>query len=655
MRIVIPAATSGRPAAGEQPRLVAVVPSAAPAQAAAKAPGASPGMVFERALTLTAMGFHEAAAKALRNVTTHAPGHAGAWRKLAGLLLLAGEEELAEAARAAAAAGEDSAAAFPRAADRRSPEMLEQAELKLREMFRTIPWRDVMARLREQLIRNPTNAAALRLLAHLERRDGDDITCCTLLERALDLAPGYHEARADLAIFLMERRCYGSALAETALLIEEAPSNKRYRAIRANALRSVGDIPAAIELLEGLIAQDPREPQFRYVYAQTLHFAGRRDDSVREYRTCLDLAPASGEAYWGLAELRGNFLTGDDIAAMRAHLQREDIEPSSRMMMLYALGQALEREGDFSGSFAAYQSGARLIHDSAARAGKAHDAAASAALVRRRKLVFSAANLAARPVPAHAANHGATPIFIVGMQRAGSTLLEQILASHSLVEATLELPVLGEIVDALSISRAIVAPDAYPECVLNLTPSQLTALGARYIEGTRVYRKTKLPYFIDKQPANWIDAGLIHLILPHAKIIDMRRDPMAACFAMFKQILPKEASYSNDLGDLGRYYNDYVGMMRHYEAVLPGRIHFLRYEALVEDTETEIRRVLEYCSLPFEPGCLRFWENDRAVATPSAAQVRRPIFRDALQQWRNYEAFLGPLKEALEDGQGSSP
>jgi hypothetical protein len=189
---------------------------------------------------------------------------------------------------------------------------------------------------------------------------------------------------------------------------------------------------------------------------------------------------------------------------------------------------------------------------------------------------------------------------------------------------------------------------AYPERVLELTPDELAALGERYIRDAGIYRVSNRTYFVDKRPWNWMDAGLIHLILPHAKIIDIRREPMSACFAMFKQLLPVDCAFTYDLNHLGRYYNGYVGMMQHYDKALPGRIHYVSYERLVEDTETEIRRLLEYCGLPFEEGCLRFWETDRAVVTPSAEQVRTPIFKDAMQQWRNYEPWLGPLKAALE-------
>jgi hypothetical protein len=189
--------------------------------------------------------------------------------------------------------------------------------------------------------------------------------------------------------------------------------------------------------------------------------------------------------------------------------------------------------------------------------------------------------------------------------------------------------------------------------VLDLAQEQLEALGARYIDGAAIYRSTDRPYFTDKRPWNWLDAGFIHLILPHAKIIDVRRAPMAACFAMFKQVLPADAAFSYDLNELGRYYNDYVDLMHHWQAAMPGKIHFLQYERLVEDTDAEIRRLLDYCGLPFEESCLRFWETSRAVSTPSAEQVRRPIFRDALLQWRNFEPFLGPLKTALGISDGA--
>jgi hypothetical protein len=233
------------------------------------------------------------------------------------------------------------------------------------------------------------------------------------------------------------------------------------------------------------------------------------------------------------------------------------------------------------------------------------------------------------------------------MPRAGSTLVEQILASHSQVEGTRELPLMADMMRDLAFSRLIITPNAYPDCVLDLTPARLAALGERYLAEARAYRQTDRPFFIDKRPWNWLDAGLIHMILPHARIIDVRREPMSACFAMFKQILFDGADFTYDLHDLGRYYSEYAGLMEYWRSVMPGQIHFLQYERLVGDTESEVRRLLDYCGLPFEPSCLRFWETERAVLTPSAEQVRRPIFRDALAQWRNFEPWLAPLAAAL--------
>jgi hypothetical protein len=234
------------------------------------------------------------------------------------------------------------------------------------------------------------------------------------------------------------------------------------------------------------------------------------------------------------------------------------------------------------------------------------------------------------------------------MPRAGSTLVEQILSSHNLIEGIGERSLISDIKQELALSRMLVIPNAYPDCLLELTADQMAELGTRVITASRNYRTTGRPCFVDKRPWNWIDVGLISLILPQAKFIDIRREPMAACFAMYKQMLPrKSCEFSYDQTRLGHYYNTYVKMMEHWHTVLPGRVHYLQYEKLIENTEEEIRCMLDYCGLPFDEGCLRYWETDRAIVTPSAEQVRRPIYRHALAQWRNFEPWLGPLKDAL--------
>jgi tetratricopeptide (TPR) repeat protein len=611
--------------------------------------GASPAHLYELGLTTAAMGFHTAAIEALRDCTDRAPEHAAAWRKLAELLRLAGEDVQAEAAETAAERAAGGGADSREATGERLPGRPEKAERKLRDMLRGLSAEQAMVTLRDRLIADPRDATAMRWLAGLEKLAGDAHTPGHLLERALEVRPGYVRAREDYVVSLMERRYnMAPAMVEIRRLLDHAPRNPRYREMYAHTLIYTGELEVAVEVLAGLVREKPGESQCWLTYAQALHWLGRRDEAEQALRRCLELRPDTGAAYWGLADMKGRLVTDADVAAIRARLEENALPPGSRMHMLYALAHTLERAGDFPASFAAYEEGARLFRAVAEESGKGHDQPEANNRVRRMKAVFSRENLDTRLAPAAAAVTNATPIFVVGMPRAGSTLMEQILASHSLVEGTRELPLIGDITRALALSRILVTPDAYPERLLELSPEDLAALGAQVIEHAGDYRKSDRPYFIDKRPWNWLDAGLIHLILPQAKIIDIRREPMAACFAMYKQLLPTDASFSYDFGDLGAYYNSYVSMMDHWRAVLPDRIHFVQYERLVEDTETEIRRLLDYCGLPFEEGCLRFWETDRAVSTPSAEQVRRPIFRDALQQWRNFEPWLGPLREALD-------
>jgi tetratricopeptide (TPR) repeat protein len=622
--------------------------------------GHSPAHLYELGLTTAAMGYHSAAIEALRACTESAPDHAAAGRNLAELLRLAGKDAEAKASEAAARAS-SGAGKWQAATGERVLARLEKTDSKLRETLDVLrlagkPPEEGMTVLRDRLVADPLNVPAMRLLAQLEKLSGDEITSLRLLERALDLCPQYIAAREDYAALLIERQAHAAAATQTAHLIAHAPDNAHYRNMHAWAMVNTGDGDSAIEILTELLRENPRQAKAWQMYAQALHFMGRTEESVQAYRRCLELQPGLGEAYWGLADLKGNFITEADIAAMRKQLSSNDaLEPEGRRRMLYAIGQSLERAGDYQASFSAYAEGARVAQGAGVKR-RGHgqpnstddeDANGSdpGERVRRAKAVFSRKNFLTRLRQAPADALCDTPIFIVGLPRAGSTLTEQILASHSQVEGTRELSLIGDIARDLGHSRMLVKENAYPECVLDLSRDQLAALGARYIERSRSYRKIGRPYFIDKRPWNWLEVGLIHLILPQAKIIDIRREPMAACFAMFKQLLP---NFAFDLDGLGRYYNKYVHLMEHWQDVLPGRVHFVQYERLVADTETEIRRMLDYCGLPFEEICLRFWETDRIVSTPSAQQVRRPIYRNALEQWRNFEPWLGPLKEALD-------
>jgi tetratricopeptide (TPR) repeat protein len=641
----------------------------------------TPVQPYELGLTMSAMGFHTAAIAALRDCVARAPDHASAWRALSGLLRLAGKDDDADAAEARAARWPTEADTWANARNDRTASELEKADDERQAEFRTRSQEEAIIALRDRLVEDPLDVVAMRLLAQREADGGDEITALRLLERALEITPQYIRARESYAELLGSRHAYAAVVAQTARLLEHAPYNPHYRAFHAQALMNVGENDAALDILTGLLRENAKQLGYWITYARALHFAGRRDECVQAHRHCLQLRPDFGIAYWGLADLKDRFITDADIRAMRIQLARYDLESESRRCMLYALGQALERTGDFAASFAAYDEAVRLdcalleeqgreradgvvrVTGQQTRTGHATaraDAGSSAGredqknsrkrepnvYARRlasRRAVFSRENFATRLVQAPPAAD--TPIFVVGLPRAGSTLVEQILSSHSQVEGTRELELIGEITRDLELARMLVKSSAYPEIVLDLKPDRLAALGARYIERSHSYRRLGRSYFIDKRPWNWLEVGLIHLILPQAKIIDIRREPMAACFAMFKQLLPE---FSYDLEGLGWYYNSYVSMMEHWESALPGRVHFVQYERLVENTDSEIRRMLDYCGLPFEESCLRFWQTDRVVATPSGEQVRRPIYRQALEQWRNFEPWLGPLKKALD-------
>lgn len=603
--------------------------------------------LYEVGMTTAAMSYHTAAIEALRECIALAPDHAPAWRKLAELLRLAKED--AEAGAAEAAAQVHAGVKWKKGSDQRTPAQLKQGEKKLLEPLKNKSEEDAAATLREHLVTNPLDAVAMRWLARLETRGGDQVTARALLRRAVDICPSYAGAREEYAELLVDMREF-AAIEQTKQLIAKSPDQPRYGFLHAHALMDAGKVDAAIDVLTELLREAPNDVRYWLLYGDALRVTGRREEAVQAYRKCLQVQPAMGEAWWGLTELKAEVLTLDDIAEIRAQLDEMALASESRMAMFYALGQTLERAGDYAASFASYEEGAREF--SAMEEKKPEDIDArddTAFRIRRIKAVFSRENLGSKLFQAPAVSPD-TPIFVLGMPRAGSTLVEQILASHSQVEGIGERSLIGDIKKTLALSRMLVTKNAYPDCVLDLTPDQLAALGARVIDDSRNYRTTGRPCFVDKRPWNWLDVGLIHLILPQAKLIDVRREPMAACFAMYKQLLPRKGCYfSYDLREVARYYKRYVNLMDHWQAVLPGRVHFLQYERLVADTENEIRRLLEFCGLPFEEGCLRFWEADRTVQTPSAEQVRRPIYRSALEQWRNFEPWLGPLKEALAE------
>jgi tetratricopeptide (TPR) repeat protein len=422
-------------------------------------------------------------------------------------------------------------------------------------------------------------------------------------------------------------------------LLVHDPANPAYLNLRAAILANLGEYSGSIELYEAVLREFPKYERVWLSYGHALKTAHRFDESVTAYRRAIQLVPSLGEAYWTLANLKTFRFTAAEVEALRAALGGQDLTAEDRLHFEFALGKALEDGAAYAESFAHYSAGCAIR-----KRLTPYRAEETTEHVRRARALYTSEFFTAR------SGSGATapdPIFVLGLPRAGSTLVEQILASHPQVEGTMELPDIPSIARQLARREPRTRPISYLDVVASLTRADLQALGESYLARTRVQRKTGAPFFVDKMPNNWLHAGFIHLILPNAKIIDVRRHPLACCFSNFKQHFARGQDFSYDLEDIGRYYRDYVELMANFDAVLPGRVHRVFYERLVEDTEGEVRRLLEHCGLPFDPRCLQFHENPRAVRTASSEQVRRPIFRDGVDHWRHFEPWLDPLKVAL--------
>lgn len=581
---------------------------------------ASADVAFEFGLTLAEAGRGEEARAAFAAATRINPGHAEAWRALGDQHRLAGDEAAADAAYALQIRASVSEPRLIAAASALNDGKLAVAERMLKAF----------------LAEKPTDAPAIRMLAEVAGRIGRNEDAVALLQRCLELAPGFVPARANLATVLHRANRFPEALAEVDALLARDPRNPGYRNLRAAILARTGALEESAELYGAVLADYPRQPKVWMSYGHTLKTIGKLARSIEAYRTALDQAPQLGEVWWSLANLKTVRFSAEDVTTMRAQLERTDIDPEDRFHLHFALGKALEDAGDYEASFDHYRQGNALRRESLP-----YDADAMDAAMARARAFFTAAHFAAR---AGQGDPAADPIFIVGLPRAGSTLIEQILASHSQVEGTAELP------DMPAIAARLAGRDGdtrYPGLLAGLSADELAALGRSYLETSRIQRKTDRPFFIDKLPNNFLHTGLIATILPNAKIIDARRHPMGCCFSAFKQHFAQGQGFSYDLVDLGRYYRSYVRLMAHFDEVLPGRVHRVIYESMVADSETEIRRLLDYCGLAFEPACLAFHETERAVRTPSSEQVRQPIFTAGVDQWQHFAAWLAPLAEAL--------
>ena len=492
----------------------------------------------------------------------------------------------------------------------------------------------------EDMLRStPHSPLMLRIAAEIAFRRNQDAIAEAHLEQCLALAPEFPGARFALALVQYRRGAMLTARASIELALSSHADDPACRTLLASVFTRLNDLAAAADCYERLGADYPGNASLWTLYGHVLKSRGQQAAAIAAYRRAIALKPGQGETWWSLANLKTLRFDAADAEAMERALVESAASDEDRVHFHFALGKAYEDLGRYAESFTHYADGNAL------RLTQIDYASDSSTInLQRSRQVFTREFFARRAGFGYTAQD---PIFIVGLPRSGSTLLEQILASHPLVEGTMELSEVSDIARGIADQRDTGDDYDYLPALELLPDSEWRRLGERYLELTRVHRKTDRPFFIDKMPNNFAHLGFIHLMLPNARIIDARRHPLATCFSNFKQHFAMGQFFSYGFENIGTFYRDYVELMAHFDTVLPGRVHRVIYERMVEDTETEVRRLLDYCGLPFDPACLTFYDNPRVVRTASSEQVRQPIYREGVDHWRHYEPWLGPLRAIL--------
>ena len=491
--------------------------------------------------------------------------------------------------------------------------------------------------IRPYLALHGNDVEALRLLATIARENEFNTDAEVLLERVLKLAPSYNAARYDYVLTLVDLHKHRRAKEETEKLLAAEPNNPGARVTYASILLGLGEVDEAIDRYRRSIEEMPGDPELHQSLGHAYKTTGQQAESVTYYRRAAELRPGFGEPFWSLADLKTYRFTDDEINLMCGYEAQPFLQRIDRYHLCFALGKGLEDREKYAESFTYYERGNALKKE-----GSRYRAVIQERTARRQREICTSEFFAARR---GWGSEGDAPIFILGLPRAGSTLLEQILASHSQIEGTMELADVPRLVGSLG-GHDRFSETHYPDILPELSSAQCQAFGLGYLQDTISYRVGK-PYFVDKMPNNFRNIALIHLMLPNAKIIDARRDAMDCCFSNFKQLYATGHQFAYSLDDIGRYYRSYVALMDHWDTVLPGRILCVRHEEVLDDLEGSVKRILDYCRLPFEPACVEFYKTERRVHTASSEQVRRPINRDGVGQWRNYETWLEPLRTAL--------
>jgi tetratricopeptide (TPR) repeat protein len=548
----------------------------------------------------------------------------GGWSMLAGLYRMIGRPDSAETAAGHAAALQN----LP-------PEVVTATGL-----FVDGDLDPAESLVRTYLLQHGDHIEAMRLLAGIgiARKVYDDAEL--LLAAVLRLAPGYRAARREYAGVLAELHRYGEARRQLDLLLESEPDNRDLRTTYAFSCVGLGEHERAIELYTGLLEDTPADTELHLSIAHALKTLGRRDEAVKSYHKAAACRPDFGDAYWSLANLKTYRFTDEELTRMRAAESAPTTGLVDRYHLSFALGKALEDRTDYDESFRYYERGNELKRTESTYRPEVIENNT------RQQIEICTAELFADRRGWGSPDR--SPIFIVGLPRSGSTLLEQILASHSQVEGTQELPNIQQIVHQLRGRVPDMHNPRYPRILAQLTAEDVLKLGEHYLAGTRAYRAGR-PFFIDKMPNNFRHLGLIRLMLPNARIIDARREPMACCFSNFKQLFANGQEFTYGINDIAGYYRTYLELMRHWDRVLPGHILRIHHEDVVDDLDGNVRRVLDFCGLDFEPQCIEFHKTERSVRTASSEQVRQPLYREGLDQWKYFGPWLGPLQDALGD------
>ncbi|NCF63610.1 MAG: tetratricopeptide repeat protein [Gammaproteobacteria bacterium] len=496
---------------------------------------------------------------------------------------------------------------------------------------------DAEKALRELLAKDPNNARALRMLGSIALEANRYKAARRLLERAVELAPGVAMSWNDLANLHLKKDRYDEALEAVQRAIDIDPDFAHSYVVKGNILTRAQRHEDSLLAYQQGLEVSPQNVGALSGMGHVLKTIGRQDEAIAAFRKCIQANPAFGETYWSLANLKTFVFDPEEVQIMEEMAKRENLADEPKVNILVSLGKHYENEKDYDRAFENYQRGNDLR-----RQHEIYDPVHTQVVHDRIIKTFNAEFFAEK---AGYGDPSPDPILIVGLPRSGSTLIEQILASHSMVEGTMELPDLGRTIADLNVQTP--GRTEYPEAVMPLDKEQVASLGRDYLDATSRYRTDK-PFFIDKMPNNFQAIGFLALILPNAKVIDARRHPLDSCLGSYKQLFFKGQSFTYDQFELGHYYMEYRRIMDHWHDVLPGKVLEVNYEQVVTDQENQTRRILEYCGIPWEDQCLRFYETERAINTASSEQVRQPIYTKALNFWRNYEPHLGELIETME-------